>query len=403
MHQIFRHARPRQFTASGRKRRIIQERDRRTAQALSHFDQGAGVWASLKTILRELRVIEARRDPDDQATWSLATLKRSLARLETSGVEQRHGIHHEGRKKWGTRKRTLHPERLLPRSECEPSIRSNVSRRCLECDPLEVKDFNTSGSPAKNHHPNLNQKNDDDSHWKDFLNPTPKSQPKISGREKQKPKTYQERLAQFKATAKAAILQIDAKDCRLRCGDTLITQITPEVVDGILEDVIQRAHDAETVICSTNYLLSSYARFMDSENIIEAARPPALAAPAPTPAAPPQPLVVCSPKATKRSRLREEAKLKRDHRREKAKLERNRKLAREKQIQADELDRRREEERRSMMLAESLKQNEAYRNKVYRASAEGIAINKREQRERLARAHPDWSLAVALTASNGQQ
>ena len=266
-HQIFRHARPRQFTASGRKRRSTQERDRRAAQALSLFDQGAGVWASLKTILRELRAMEARRDPDDQATWSLATLKRSLARLEASGVERRHGIHHEGRKKWGTRERTLHPERLLPRSECEPSIRSNVNRRSLECEPLEVKDFNTSGSPAKNHHPNLNQKNDDDSHRKGFLKPTPKSQPKISGREKQKPKTYQERLAQFKADAKAAILHDGARvnGCQLRDGDKPI----PQVVDEFLDDIISRADNADTVICSANYLITSFQNFMESDTIIE--------------------------------------------------------------------------------------------------------------------------------------
>ena len=95
--------------------------------------------------------------------------------------------------------------------------------------------------------------------------------------------------------------------------------------------------------------------------------------------------------------------MERRRRREEAKLKRNRKLARVKQIQAEELDRQREEERRSMMLAESLKQEEAYRNKVYRASAEGIAINKREQRERLALAHPEWADAVAPSASGGQQ
>jgi hypothetical protein len=135
----------------------------------------------------------------------------------------------------------------------------------------------------------------------------------------------------------------------------------------------------------------------------QAAKPPALAtATAPQPAPPLAPLaprVVRTPKTTKKSRLREEAKLKRDRRREEAKLERNRQRMRE----ADELDRRREKKRRSMMLADSARRDEAYRNKVYRSSAEGIAINKRDQRERLARAHPEWAAALSPSASDGQQ
>src|ERR1700688_4341942 len=102
-HQVFRHARPSQFTASGRKYRITRDRDSRTMRALSHFDLGAGVWASLKTVVKELRAIEARRDPDDRMTWSQATLCRSIARLESSGVLQPHAIHRIGSKRWGTR------------------------------------------------------------------------------------------------------------------------------------------------------------------------------------------------------------------------------------------------------------------------------------------------------------
>jgi hypothetical protein len=152
-HQIFRHARPHQFTASGRKRRITQERDRRTAQAQSHFDQGAGVWASLKTIFRELLAMEARHDPDDQMTWSQATLCRSLVRFESGGILKPHGIHRIANKRWGARQRSLHPEKLLPRCECEIQIPTNVRISPRESGKLEVKDFKTSGSLANSRHP----------------------------------------------------------------------------------------------------------------------------------------------------------------------------------------------------------------------------------------------------------
>jgi hypothetical protein len=257
-HQIFRHARPRQFTASGRKRRITQERDRRTAQALSHFEQGFGVWASRKTILHELQVMEARRDPGDRVTWSLATLKRSLRRLEGSGVERRHGIRHEGRKKWGTRERTLHPERLLPRSESDPSIRSNVNRQSIESEPLEVNDFKTSDSRANSHHPNQNRKHDDDLHLacKDFSKPTRKSQAKPSGERRSNSKPYAQRLAIFLATAKDEILRNDP-------------DLEAEVVDGVLHDVIARAHDAGTIIGSATYLLASFRNSIEADEELE--------------------------------------------------------------------------------------------------------------------------------------
>jgi hypothetical protein len=239
------------------------------------------VWASRQTILHELQVMEGRRDPGDGMKWSLATVKRSIARLEASGIVRRHRIRHEGLKKWGTRERTLHPERLLPYSECEPSIRLNVSRRSLESEPLEVKDFETSDSRANSHHPNLNQKHDDDSHspGKDFSKPTPKNQ---------KPKTYRERLARLKATAKAEILQLDAKDCRLRCGDRLITQITPEVVDSILDDVISKADYGGTVIGSAAYLVISYRNFMEADDLIDQHEATIIATPMPTNAAGPR-------------------------------------------------------------------------------------------------------------------
>ncbi len=248
-HQIFRYARPLQFTAKTRKRRITQERDRRTVQALSHFERGLGVWASRQTVLRELRVMEARREPSDQMSWSLATHKRSLGRLEESGVERRHGIRHEGRKKWGTRERTLHPERLLPRFEREPSIRSNVNRRSFESEPLEVKGFEKSDSRANSHHPNQKQKRDDDRtlSGKDFSKPTER---------KAKTKSYPEQLAELLAQAKAAILRNDPG-------------LGADVVDTVLDDVRARAHGAGTVIGSTEYLLKSFWNFMEPDNLID--------------------------------------------------------------------------------------------------------------------------------------
>lgn len=137
-HVAFCHARSQQFPAEGRKWRILQERDRGVARALSHFDRGAGVWAKLGNILKELRAIESRREPGDRMTWSRATLKRSLARLELSGILQRKGIRRCPGGQWGSRERTLHPEKLLPR-ECEP-------RSKAECEPLRFKDFELHNS-----------------------------------------------------------------------------------------------------------------------------------------------------------------------------------------------------------------------------------------------------------------
>ena len=140
-HQIFRHARPSQFPANTRKHRVTRERDSRTMRALSHFDQGAGAWPKLENVLRELRAIEARRDPGERMDWSRATLKRSIARLESSRILQRHGIRRLPGGQWGSRKRTLHPEKLLS-LECEP-------RSKPQCEPLRFKVFELQGSNTK--------------------------------------------------------------------------------------------------------------------------------------------------------------------------------------------------------------------------------------------------------------
>ena len=140
VHQISRHAWPRQFPRDGRKWRINQERDQRTMRAIAHFERGEGVWASLETILNELQVIEARRDAGDRMTWSRPTLCRSLARLESSGIMKPHGIRRRAGGRWETRRRSLHPEKLLPVSrECE-------TRWKPECETQEVKDFELHNS-----------------------------------------------------------------------------------------------------------------------------------------------------------------------------------------------------------------------------------------------------------------
>jgi hypothetical protein len=117
-HQIFRRARASQFPKDGRKWRINQERDRRTARMVSHFDRGSGAWPALRTMLREMAAMEDRRTPGDRMGWSRATLCRSLQRLVSAGIVQGHEILRRPGGKWGSRKRSLHPERLLVR-ECE--------------------------------------------------------------------------------------------------------------------------------------------------------------------------------------------------------------------------------------------------------------------------------------------
>lgn len=133
-HQIIRRARPTQFRRHGRKFRVNQERDLRVMRALARYDRGAGVWASLNTLLAEVRKIEASLDGGAvQMTWSLRTLVRSLTRLRRDGLIASHEIRRKERARWGSRARSLHPEKFLPR-EC--GARSKV-----ECGAREVKGY----------------------------------------------------------------------------------------------------------------------------------------------------------------------------------------------------------------------------------------------------------------------
>src|ERR1019366_6613583 len=87
--------------------------------------------------------------------------------------------------------------------------------------------------------------------------------------------------------------------------------------DAVLDDVIQRAHDADSVICSPAYLLTGYWNFIESDDQIdqyeEANR---LRASVPLP----EPVIVNSD-ALARSRRSEQKELERDRLRAKNKFE----------------------------------------------------------------------------------
>ncbi|HVA18451.1 MAG TPA: hypothetical protein VMV59_12140 [Candidatus Dormibacteraeota bacterium] len=133
-HQIIRRARPTQFRRHGRKFRVNQERDLRVMRALARYDRGAGVWVCLDTLLAEVRKVEAGLDGGAvRMTWSKRTLVRSLARLRGDELIASHEIRRKERARWGSRTRSLHPEKFLPR-ECG-------ARSKAECGALEVKGF----------------------------------------------------------------------------------------------------------------------------------------------------------------------------------------------------------------------------------------------------------------------
>lgn len=143
-------------------------------------------------------------------------------------------------------------------SSCPVEVGQEVFQNISSCavpDSVSVRSLKVSGEENNHRHQSTTKyKTDDD----DCSLPVSESS---------KPKDYQERLAQFKADAKAAILHNDAKvhGCQLRDGDKPI----PQVVDKFLADVIVRAHYADTVISSSNYLVSAFQNFMESGAVIE--------------------------------------------------------------------------------------------------------------------------------------
>jgi hypothetical protein len=148
------HSKPWQYAgkSDGRKFRILRERDRRLARALARIDWSGecqDIFAAVspplgqmhsargKSILEQLRKAELNYPTTGKAwqrqmKWSRPTVYRHLARLRSAGsIETLGGLSHYH----GTRRRIMHPERLLsvPRESETPTRReSETGSKSLE-------------------------------------------------------------------------------------------------------------------------------------------------------------------------------------------------------------------------------------------------------------------------------
>jgi hypothetical protein len=153
-HAIFRRARPWQYGKRGRKYRVMQERCRRLARALSRFDPSGTctrIFPSVETILRGLQELETRYAEESRMTWSASTVFRTLGRLRATGILTERGLTHMH----GTRLRVLHAERLLvcpvesdspARRQCD---RQKVFRKRQKAKRSDKPDARSSAKPAE--------------------------------------------------------------------------------------------------------------------------------------------------------------------------------------------------------------------------------------------------------------
>jgi hypothetical protein len=181
----FLHSKPWQYGVTHdttQKFRVVVERMRRLARTLARFDRTGNcraIFPAVNTILTRLREAEANYAEGQRFKWSRRTVFRYLDRLQEKGIATPGGLstYH------GTRRRGLHPDRLLLRPEkCgTPTSRKCVTSTSEKSGTQKILRSKNLHPPEEQSHrqsePNQNQKLDDDSHLagKDFSKPTPKS------------------------------------------------------------------------------------------------------------------------------------------------------------------------------------------------------------------------------------
>lgn len=128
---LFRHAQPWRFgkACDGRKFRVVRERLRRLARCLARFDRSGNcreIFPAISTILAKLNAAELNYPEDRRFKWSRRTVLAYLVRLEERGIATAGGLSHCH----GTRRRELHPDRLLsvPCESCTPTPRESCTR-----------------------------------------------------------------------------------------------------------------------------------------------------------------------------------------------------------------------------------------------------------------------------------
>jgi hypothetical protein len=235
---VFLHAKPWQFGRDGRKFKVVAERMRRLSRVLARFDRSgdcASIFPSVGTLLEGVRSAE-RNYPEQGAPWArrMAWSRRTvfvyLKRLERTGISTASGLssYH------GTKRRTLHPEKLLsvPIESCIPTARES----CTRSKSLDSK--KPQKSRKKQNHP---------------ADDAPRMHPiesctlilslcplHHSSKGTGETEPYAGRLDRLTVVARQRILAR--------------TTEAPETVDAILETVKARAADARAVIHSAAYL-----------------------------------------------------------------------------------------------------------------------------------------------------
>jgi hypothetical protein len=234
----FLHAKPWQFGRDGRKFKIVAERMRRVARVLARFDgsgECASIFPSVETILERLRTAELNY-PEHAApcarrmTWSRRSVFAYLKRLETGQISSKAGLssYH------GTKRRALHPERLLsvPLESCTPIPRES----CTRSKSLDSKKLHRT----KKNHPPQKTRDDTSPSGRGFPQPNPTKPP------------YEVRTERLMRRALARITETYGFD--------------REIVWNEILDIRSRADDARTQIQGTGYFAAAiFNRLPDVE------------------------------------------------------------------------------------------------------------------------------------------
>ncbi len=245
---LFRHAHPWRFASpdDGRKYRVVRERLRRLARCLARFDRSGNcreIFPAIAKITARLNAAELNYPEGRRFKWSRKTVFRYLDRLERGGIATASGLSHYH----GTRRRELHPERLLsvPLESDTPIGRESDTPTRPESDTgsKSLKTWKIHKQPLLNK--SSGRKHDDDlpgnfSESKIQINPAGKIP--VDGT------AEAARLARLKAEAMAEV--------------QIRTSESDDMVDAVLDLVLRRAADAGTIIRSRRYLVESFENHM---------------------------------------------------------------------------------------------------------------------------------------------